>query len=461
MRLRFNILNKTKSDKDIFLEKNMRINKKISESKKKIEEEKEKIKKNKQRKFNNSRIGRFFSKIGSFFKRSKNSYTFTSVLFVSVCSFLIGGLVCFSIFMIMFNKKNYFLLSKELDKFVSAYETIVNNYYDDIDKKKLIDNAIDGMIAGVGDAYTSYVDSESASAFDELVNGKYEGIGCKIQMKESGIVVVSVFDGSPSEKAGLLQGDIILSVNDISVNGMTADGLSNYIRNQSDSKIKMVVLRDGEEKEIELIREIVETPVVNSDVYYKNDKKVGYLGISIFSSVAYKQFSDKLEELEKDGIDSLIIDVRDNNGGYLSTVTDILNDLLSKGDVMYQIEKDNKKSVTKDKTVDSKDYPIAVLTNGGSASASEILAGAIKESYNGYVVGTTTYGKGTVQQTKKLSDGSMIKYTVENWLTPDGNWIDGKGIEPTHIIKLDDSYYKNPITENDNQLQKALELVSQ
>ena len=134
--------------------------------------------------------------------------------------------------------------------------------------------------------------------------------------------------------------------------------------------------------------------------------------------------------------------------------------LLPKGKILYQVQKGNDVDVTKDKTAVYRDYPISVLVNGNSASASEILAATIKESYNGFVVGTKTFGKGTVQQVKTLSDGSMIKYTIENWLTPDGNWINEKGVEPTEIVELNEEYYKNPIVENDNQLQKALELVS-
>ena len=192
----------------------------------------------------------------------------------------------------------------------------------------------------------------------------------------------------------------------------------------------------------------------------KNDKKIGYIGISIFSSVSPKQFKNKLEDLESENIDGLVIDVRNNNGGYLTAVTDIVSCLLPKGKVIYQVQRNDEKNVTKDKTSTSREYPIAILVNGYSASASEILAASIKESYGGFVVGTKTYGKGTVQQVKQLSDGSMIKYTVENWLTPDGNWIDGKGIEPTNVVELDNNYYNNPIFDNDNQLQEALVLVS-
>lgn len=442
--------------------------KKILESKKKIKEEKEKIKiekrnirKAKREKFNGTRLGKFLNKIFSFLKVDRDTYTFSEVLVITLFSLVIGALASFSVFTIITGGKNYFKLSNELAKFVEVYDTLIDNYYDEVDKEELINEAIDGMVSSVGDVYTNYVDSEDADEFDMLVGGIYEGIGCTIQLTEKGIIVIEVFDDSPAEKAGVKSGDILLKVDDKDATKMSADEVSNYIKTESADKIKMVVLRNEKEKELTLTRGKVETPVVNSTIYEKNGKKVGYLSISIFSSVASKQFKSKLEALEKQGIDSLIIDVRDNNGGYLTTVTDVVSELLPKGKVIYQIEKDENREVTKDKTNASCEYPIAVLVNTSSASASEILAAAVKESYGGYVVGTTTYGKGTVQQTKKLSDGSMIKYTVENWLTPDGNWIDGVGIEPTHEVGLTEEYYNNPIIENDSQLQKALELVTE
>lgn len=444
-----------------------KINKKILEAKRKIKEEKEKIKQEKRNirkkryeKFRNTKVGKFFDRIFSFVKVDRDTYTFTEVLIITLCSLVVGAFACFSVFIVITGGRNYFKLSRDLDKFVEVYNTLIENYYDDVDKDELIDEAIKGMVSSVGDDYTNYVGTDGTDEFDELISGVYEGIGCTIQMQEDGIKIIEVYEDSPSEKAGLHVGDMILKVNDNDASKMTADELSSYIKTESSDKIKMVVLRDEKEVKTTLTRGTVETPVVNATVYEKNGKKIGYLSISIFSSVASKQFKNKLEELEDKDIDALIVDVRDNNGGYLTTVTDIASQLLSKGKVIYQIEKDEKREVTKDKTSTSRDYPIAVLTNGSSASASEILAAAIKESYGGYVVGTKTYGKGTVQQTKKLSDGSMIKYTIENWLTPDGNWIDGEGIEPTHEIVLTDEYYNNPTIENDMQLQKALELVS-
>ena len=326
------------------------------------------IKKGMEKKKREKRIRKFLKSIVD------TDYSFSTVMTLIVCSFLIGVVICFTVFMFIFKGTNYFVLSRDLNKLVEVYDTIISNYYNDIDKDKLIDDAIDSMVSSVGDVYTNYADSDAAASFDELVSGKYEGIGCTIQKSSLGVVVASVFENSPSFKAGLLEGDIIITVDGKDVKEMTVDELSTYIKTKSNGKIDMVVLREGEEKTINLVRDIVETPVVESFIYEKNGKKIGYLDISIFSSVADEQFKQKLSELEKDDISGLVIDVRSNNGGYLTTVTEIASELLSKGNVIYQVERDNKKEIVKDKTLNSKDYPIAVLVNGASASASEILA---------------------------------------------------------------------------------------
>ena len=444
--------------------KKSKLNKKILESKKIIEEEKKKIriekknirdkKKEKFRKFFVSKILRI--------DVNKNMYSSKEIVTLFVGSFLVGIFTCIVVITILTGGRNYFKLSKDLGKFFDVYETLTDNYYDNIDKELLVEEAIDGMVSSVGDVYTSYVDTYESDEFNELVSGTYEGIGCTIQMQDDGLKVIEVFDDSPAKKAGLKAEDIILKVDDMEVNEENnAEVLSNYIKNEADEKIVMVISRNDEEKTLNIKRGKVETPVVSSVVYDKNDKKIGYIGIEIFSSVAGKQFEKELKELEKENISGLVIDVRGNNGGYLTSVTDIAQLLLPKGKIIYQVEKDEKRNVTRDKTDTSRKYPIAVLTNDNSASASEILSAAIKESYNnGYVVGTKTYGKGTVQQVKTLADGSMIKYTVENWLTPDGNWINGYGIEPTDEIVFDTKYWDDQKPENDNQLQKALDLVS-
>ena len=317
------------------------------------------------------------------------------------------------------------------------------------------------MMSSIGDKYTTYNDVDGATTFNETVSGTYEGIGCLVTTTENSIQIIEVFDDSPASKAGLKEKDIIKKIDGQDFSDKTSSDMANYIKESDKKEIKITIQRDSEEKEVKLKRQKLEVPTVTTKVYENNDKKIGYIDISIFSSVTDKQFKEKLKELEKKEIDGLIIDVRDNNGGYLNVVTNIASNLLKKGDIIYKLEKSNKKVETKkDTTKEKRTYPIAVLVNAGSASASEILASAIKESYKGFVVGTNTYGKGTVQQTMNLEDGSMIKYTIENWLTPNGNWINEVGVTPTNVVELDEIYYQKPISENDNQLQEAINLVS-
>lgn len=398
-------------------------------------------------------------KIG-IFSKEKESYSFDEVFSITIFSLLLGVLACFSVLTILNKGKNYFVLSKELAKFVDAYDAIVNNYYKEVDKDKLVESAINGMVSSVGDEYTSYSDKDVTDNFNEAVNGKYMGIGALIMKSENDLVIYKVFEDSPSYKAGLKDGDIILKLDDKDTKDMSVNDIASIVKNDDNKEVKLLVKRGEENLDITIVKDMVELPVVSGKVINYNDKKIGYISLSIFSSVASEQFNKQLVKLEKEGIGGLVIDVRGNSGGYLATVTDIASYFLKKGDIIYKLEVNDKVTVRKDKTKESRDYPVAVLIDKNSASASEILASSIKESYNGYVVGTNSYGKGTVQQTLVLSDGSMIKYTIEKWLTPLGNWINEEGVIPTNYVELSSEYLNNPVFENDNQLNEALELVS-
>ncbi len=398
-------------------------------------------------------------KIG-IFSKEKESYSFDEVFSITIFSLLLGVLACFSILTILNKGKNYFVLSKELAKFVDAYDAIVNNYYKEVDKDKLVESAINGMVSSVGDEYTSYSDKDVTDNFNEAVNGKYMGIGALIMKSENDLVIYKVFEDSPSYRAGLKDGDIILKLDDKDTKDMSVNDIARIVKNDGNKEVKLLVKRGEENLDITIVKDMVELPVVSGKVINHNDKKIGYISLSIFSSVASEQFNKELVKLEKEGISGLVIDVRGNSGGYLTTVTDIASYFLKKGDIIYKLEVNDKVTVRKDKTKESRDYPVAVLIDKNSASASEILASSIKESYNGYVVGTNSYGKGTVQQTLVLSDGSMIKYTIEKWLTPLGNWINEEGVVPTNYVELSSEYLNNPVFENDNQLNEALELVS-
>lgn len=404
---------------------------------------------------------RTINKIKNKFIKKQEMYTFKEVLTVMIFSLALGLIAMFC-FMNIITGGNNITLSKDFNKLIETYNTITSKYYGDIDKNKLIDNAIAGMLEGISDPYTAYSDTDSTKLFLEKVQGNYSGIGCEISMTiNNEIIIVSVFDNSPAKKSGLQPGDIIIGIDGKSYVGVNYEEASNYIKNKTTGTIKIKVKRNDEEKDIELDKATVNIPSVYKEIYEKNNKKIGYIYISIFSGVTDSQFFEAINNLEKEKIDSLIIDVRGNSGGYLNIVTNMLNDILEKDKVIYQLEDKNGTIVYKSTTKNHKEYPIAVLINESSASASEILAVAIKESYNnGTIIGVNSYGKATVQQTLDLPDGSMIKYTIQKWLTPNGNWLNEVGVEPDIKIELSKEYYLDPTAEKDNQLQKALEIMS-
>ena len=391
--------------------------------------------------------------------KENDLYTSREVVTVMLFSIGIGILLCFGLIS-LFTGKNYLAVTRDLKKVVDTYYAIVDNYYGELDKDSLIDGAVEGMISSVGDSFTSYSDTDSAISFNETINGTYEGVGLSIATLNDGtITVIEVFDDSPAYKAGIKVGDIILKVDGESYEGKSGSDISNYVKNSGKDKVILTIKRDDKEEDITVNLSKVDIPYVSGEILEKDGKKIGYIDISLFSSNSYKQFKNKLDKLEKDNIDGLIIDVRDNSGGYLTSVTDICNLFLEKGKIIYQLEDSKGKVLKKDTTKEKRSYDVVVLINGASASASEILASAIKESYGGEVVGTNSFGKGTVQQTKKLLDGSMIKYTTQKWLTPDGNFINEVGVTPTKEVELDSKYFENPIHENDNQLQEAIKLI--
>ena len=424
----------------------------IKKEKTKIKEEKKKLKQEKYKKFSSTKFGKILKKL-FLIKESDNYQSIKSQVFSMIYFEVIGAIICLIVLFVLSGGKNYFKLYKELSKLIDTYDTITTDYFGKIDKKKLIDSSISSMINSIDDSFTSYSDEEGTEEFMENVTGTYEGIGATVSVNDdNNIIVVEVFDDSPAKEAGLKKDDIILKIDGKDFSKKTSEDAANYIKNTSNSKIKLTIKRNDEEKEITITRKKINTPTVSSKVIEKDDKKIGYISISLFTSTTTEQFEKKLNELEKKKIDALIIDVRNNNGGYLTTVTDITSLFLEKGQVIYQLSDKDGTTKTKDKTKEKRTYPIAVLINKASASASEILASAIKESYKGHVVGVNSYGKGTVQKTKKLSDGSMIKYTIQKWLTPKGNWINEKGVDPTEYIEFDS-------TKEDNQQEKAIDVL--
>lgn len=353
--------------------------------------------------------------------------------------------------------------NKYINEFEEAYQNVIDNYYEDVNKDELIDAAINGMLSTL-DGYTSYMNKEEKEQFNERMNGEYKGIGIEFTTTgTSGSYVhkiVNVFDGTPAKAAGMQKDDIILKIDNTDAATITGTEIASYIKKDTIKEVTVIVKRNEENVTLKIKKTLIELPSVTKKTFTSNNKKVGYIKISIFADNTYTQFKDALESLETEKISSLVIDVRGNSGGYLHASKDILELFLSKGSIVYQMQSKTETVKYKDGTQENRTYPISVLIDNYSASASEIVASALKEAYGANIVGITSYGKGTVQQPSDLATGGMIKVTTNKWLTPNGNWIDKVGVTPTEEVTLNDSYASNPTDENDNQLQKAIELVT-
>lgn len=332
---------------------------------------------------------------------------------------------------------------KELLEFINVYDTLISKYYDEIDKKGMLKAAEEGMLEFLGDKYTTYLeDSEYNDIMDEL-SATYSGIGVTIENNK----IIGIASDSPAAKAGLEINDLIIKINNENVSGMDSTAIGNIIK-KSNSIVNLVIIRNG----LELSYNISKTDLINVAIDYKKieNTKIGYLEIAKFSENLDIQVSNALNKLENEGINSLIIDVRDNVGGYLSAAEDTASLFLSAGKTIYSLETSNNTIVYKDETREKREYKIVVLINHGSASAAEILSAALKESYGAILVGNKSYGKGKVQQII----GDSAKYTFAKWLTPNGQCIDGIGITPDYNI----SNMSGDL--NDYQLKKAIELLS-
>ncbi len=346
----------------------------------------------------------------------------------------------------------------DVNEKLDQINSLIEDYYlyeDDIDEDALIDGIYSGYAAALGDPYTEYYGEEETDALYESTSGEFSGIGATMsQSLDSGEITVSnVYQDSPAENAGMKQGDIIYEVDGRSVSGYDLETVVSWIKGEQGTDVTLNVLRNGEEVELTATRDIIEVQTVSSEM---KDGQIGYIAVSEFDSVTYDQFKSSLDELESQGMQGLIVDLRGNPGGSLTTVTDMLNLLLPEGTIVSirdkygnteEIACDGKNEFTK---------PLAVLVNQYSASASEIFSGAIQDYGTGTIVGMTTYGKGVVQQLMDLGDGTCLKVTIAEYYTPSGRSINGTGVEPDVEVKYENDE-DNP--EADNQLDKALEVV--
>lgn len=349
-----------------------------------------------------------------------------------------------------------------VNQFINVYNELLDEYYEDLDENELVDAAINGMLSYAGDDYTIYMNEDATEALNSQLEGTYEGVGIRITLDDkSNIIIYEVFENSPANYAGLKKNDIIISINDISLANKSTQEASEIIKSSKESNVRIKVLRNNEEMEFNVERKTLVVPVITSSIKEVNGKKIGYMHLETFNSTIDTQVMTTLASLEKDGIESLIIDVRGNTGGYLTQCTKIIELFLKKGSLMYTIKSKEEENKYFDETDEQRDYPIVVLINGGSASASEILATALRDNNNANIVGTTSYGKGKVQTTGTLTDGTMIKYTSALWYTPKGECIDEIGIKPDVEVELSEKYIENQTEENDDQLNKAIKILTQ
>jgi carboxyl-terminal processing protease len=360
--------------------------------------------------------------------------------------------------------------TENLEKMDQAYELILSRYVEKVDRKKLAEGAIQGMLSMLKDPYSIYMDKETAKQFTQTLDSSFEGIGAEVGMNEGKIVIVAPFKNSPAEKAGLKQNDQILKVDGESVEGLDLNKATIKIRGKKGTTVQLEIARQGLKNPltIDVKRDEIPLETVHASVKKQDGKKIGYMEITSFSENTAEDFKKELSALEDKQIKGLILDVRGNPGGYLTSVRDILKEFVPKDKPLVQIEHRNGEKERFFSTLtEKKNYPIAVLVNKGSASAAEILAGSLQEADGYPLVGETTFGKGTVQQAVPMGDGSNIKLTLFKWLTPDGHWIHKKGIKPDVAIKQPEIFNTHPLQVeqalkedmNNEQIKNAQEIL--
>ena len=353
--------------------------------------------------------------------------------------------------------------SATVEKVEYLEKLIDQEYLGDIDKSDLAEGIYAGLLYGLGDVYSRYYTAEEYAQETASTDGSYVGIGVSIQKnKNGGVQIAECYEGGSGKKAGLISGDVITAIDDTDVTDMELSEVVRLIRQNEGRNIVLTVQRENEESPLSITVEVtnVELPAVFSEML---DEETGYIQITQFTGVAPQQYKEAFADLKEQGMEKLIVDLRDNPGGLLTSVCDILREILPKGRIVYTEDKyGNREEETCDGEKEL-DMPLAVLVNESSASASEIFAGAVQDYGIGKIVGTTTYGKGVVQELRPLNDGSAVKLTISDYYTPNGNSINKVGIKPDIEVKLAaELLNKTDIThEEDNQLQEARKVLEQ
>ena len=350
--------------------------------------------------------------------------------------------------------------SADTDKKMSVLKGLIDkNYLGEVDEEELEEGIYKGFISGLSDPYSVYYDEEETRMLVETTEGEYDGIGAVLsQDVKTGIVtLVQIYEGSPAMEAGLQDDDILYKVGDLEVTGKDLTEVVSHIKGEKGTEVQLTVYRgdDREEVTVTAVRNTIQAQTIK---YEMLEDQIGYVAVSEFDLVTYEQYEQALEELKNQGMKGLVVDLRNNPGGNLSTVCEMLDLMLPEGLIVYTEDKDGNRQETKSDAGRRFELPLTVLMNGNSASASEIYAGAIQDYGIGTIVGTQSYGKGVVQQIFDLKDGTCVKLTIAEYFTPKGRNINGKGITPDVEIE----YEKNEEDpEADNQLDQALEVLKE
>ncbi len=397
------------------------------------------------------------------------------VITLMVVLLLITNAITFSLTNLMsvtFNNKAYVSLAEynklksvynEYSKIISVGNYVKQNYLRDVDESKLVDGQLKGMLQSLEDPYSTYMTKDEFASFLQQTSGTYAGIGIVVTPGDDNLItVVSPIEDTPGERAGIKSGDKIIKVNGVEYLGENMDKAVKVMKGEPNTKVTLTILRKDKEGkndifDLEITREIIRLVTVKSNII---DDNIGYIKITSFDELTYKDFKTELDKLGRRGIKGLIIDLRNNPGGLLDICVKIADELLGEGDIVYTQTKSGKRTYEKSGK-SMVDYPLVLLVNGGSASASEILAGAIKDHNRGTLVGTTTFGKGVVQRIKDLDDGSGLKLTISEYFTPNGTNIHGIGITPDIVIELPEGVEEIGVDnlKEDIQLRTAIDEI--
>lgn len=347
---------------------------------------------------------------------------------------------------------------------IDTLEGLINKYYmDKVDKNTMAEGIYKGLLSSLKDPYSVYYTKDEYTALMESSSGVYYGIGATVtsDVKTGVLSIVKPFVGGPAYEAGVLPGDVLYKVNGEEVTGKDITEVVGKIKGEEGTKVTVSIIREGKSKPIDftITRKKVEVPTIE---YQMLDNKIGYIAVSEFDEVTAEQFRAAIDDLEKQGERGLVVDIRNNPGGLLDTVVDMLRRMLPKGMIVYTEDKYGKRDEYKCDGKEEFNKPLAVLINGNSASASEIFAGAIQDYKKGTLVGTTSFGKGIVQSILPLNDGTAIKVTVSKYYTPKGRNIHKIGITPDVTVELKESLRQKVVIDKkeDNQLQKALQILN-